>query len=43
LALAFEKQDKLSEATEQIQAALVLDPINSEYIEERDLILQKRK
>jgi tetratricopeptide (TPR) repeat protein len=43
LALAFEKQDKLSEATEQIQAALVLDPINSEYIEERDLILKKRK
>lgn len=41
LALAFEKQGKLSEATEQVQAALALEPGNPEYIQEYNLILEK--
>jgi hypothetical protein len=41
LALAFEKQGKLSEATEQIQAALVLEPGNAEDLDEYNLIQEK--
>lgn len=38
LALAYEKQGKLSEATEQIQAALALEPGNDEDLAEYNLI-----
>ena len=43
LALAFEKQGKLNEATEQINAALVLAPENQEYIDENNLIQEKKR
>ena len=43
LALAFEKQGKLNEATEQINAALTLAPENQEYIEENNLIQEKKR
>ena len=42
LALAFEKQGKLNEATEQINAALALAPDNQEYIDENNLIQEKK-
>jgi hypothetical protein len=41
LALAFEKQNKLTEATGQVQAALALAPGNQEYIDEYNLIMEK--
>jgi tetratricopeptide (TPR) repeat protein len=41
LALAYEKQDKLNEAAEQVQTALTLAPGNQEYIDEYNLIAQK--
>jgi len=41
LAIAFEKQDKLTEATEQVRAALALQPENPEYLQEYNLILEK--
>jgi protein O-mannosyl-transferase len=43
LALAFEKQGKFSDATEQIQAALALEPGNSEDIDEYNLIQEKAR
>ncbi|HEX4349395.1 MAG TPA: tetratricopeptide repeat protein [Verrucomicrobiae bacterium] len=43
LALAFEKQGKLDEATEQINAALALAPDNQEYMEENNLIQEKKR
>jgi Tfp pilus assembly protein PilF len=42
LSLAYEKQGKLSEAAEQVQAALALAPGNPEYIQEYNLILEKQ-
>jgi len=41
LALAFEKQGKLSEATDQIQAAMALEPGNAEDLDEYNLIQEK--
>ena len=41
LALAYEKQDKLTDATKEMQTALALAPGNQEYVDEYNLILEK--